>query len=149
MLTIDSSSALVHTQDVILTPLTRYLIEFLDIEPAQDDGLNFGEWLHCVSTVCMFEREEMVRFTFAFADTRQALELEEEAVRKLVRVAFASTNGIANAAGVMPLIAKLRKEERTGLISYDEFNKLCFRCPTILFPLGNMQVFHAVRHLTV
>ncbi len=44
-----------------MTPFNRFIVEFLDIEPTFEDGINFGEWLHCVSTVCLFEREEMVR----------------------------------------------------------------------------------------
>jgi hypothetical protein len=96
-------------QDIEYTPFSRYIIEFLDIEPTQDDGINFGEWLHCVSTICMFEREQMVRYTFSFADTRQEQAVDEEVMRKLVRVVFASTNGFASSAGVMPMISKLSR----------------------------------------
>ena len=128
-----------RVQDIEYTPFSRYIVEFLDIEPTQDDGINFGEWLHCISTVAMFEREEMVRYTFSFADTRQELAIEEEAMRKLVRVVFASTNGIASSAGVMPMISKLHKD-KFGLLPFEEFNKLCLRCPTLLFPINRMQV---------
>lgn len=47
-------------QNVLYTPFNRFIVEFLDIEPSAEDGINFGEWLHCVSTICLFEREEMV-----------------------------------------------------------------------------------------
>lgn len=131
-------SPLPPPQNIDYTPFNRFIVEFLDIEPTGDDGIDFGEWLHCMTTVCLFEREEMVRYVFAFADSKQELSIDEEALRKLLKAVFVSARGLGAPIALLASISKLKKD-RFGRIPLEEFSKFCYTAPSILFPIARLQ----------
>jgi hypothetical protein len=106
--------------------------------PPERIRLNFGEWAAMVATVCLFERAEMARYTFSYADRERRAEVSDTAVVLLAHDVFECVPGTGSSHTVRLNLASL-PHTSAGLVTAETFDTLCRRTPALLFPMARLQ----------
>lgn len=128
------------------------------------DKLDFGEWLHLCTRVCLFGNDAMVgasviasgsgacsddwvhsrlwpqmRVMFRWGDVDNLQALTEQQILELFTHVRQAAPGLVHKKQVRATLPRL-KRDATGRIPLLEFVKLCNHWPYLYFPLARMQV---------
>lgn len=123
------------------SPFFYYSLDFVEVAQGANNAdrrMNFGEWAHWVTTMCLLERPEQVRFTYSYADRGHLMALGEKDIISLARVLLDAVPGVGSMATIIHAIAALPRDQM-GLITVDVFGQLTKTAPVLLFPLARLQ----------
>ena len=131
------------------TVLSEHIFEFHGFEfgeHQEDEELDFGHFVKAITTLCMFDRELLVRFFFNMFDTENNRYILKTEARKLIEMFQHQAPGVCTKGqcerGCL-MLGIIGTGRGQGIVTFDDFLELANSCPTVVYPILKLQ--HTMR----
>ncbi|CAM9433424.1 unnamed protein product [Ectocarpus fasciculatus] len=113
------------------------LFELIGIRDFQE--LTFSEWLDAITTFCLFEEEEILRFCFFILDREKNGYIEKDEMRMLVNMLY-NIDPVKGPTGNTKVAFDKLSVQQDGKIEFWEFELFNKAFPSLFFPAFRLQV---------
>lgn len=101
--------------------------------------LTFSEWISSVTTYCLFEEEDILKFCFYILDRQKNGYIEKEEMRILIYMLY-HIDPVKGPTGNTKLAFEKLPIQRDGKIEFWEFELFHQAFPALLYPAFRLQV---------
>lgn len=101
--------------------------------------LTFSEWLDAITTFCLFEEEEILRFCFFILDREKNGYIEKDEMRMLVNMLY-NIDPVKGPTGNTKVAFDKLSVQQDGKIEFWEFELFNKAFPSLFFPAFRLQV---------
>ena len=101
--------------------------------------LTFSEWLHAVTTFCLFEEEDILKFCFFILDREKNGYIDREDMRILVSMLY-HVDPVKGPTGNTKMAVDKLSIQQDGKIEFWEFEIFNRVFPSLFFPAFRLQV---------
>ncbi|CAM9405931.1 unnamed protein product [Pylaiella littoralis] len=113
------------------------LFELIGIRDFQE--LTFSEWLDAITTFCLFEEEDILRFCFFILDREKNGYIEKDEMRMLVSMLY-HVDPVKGPTGNTKVAFDKLSVQQDGKIEFWEFELFNKAFPSLFFPAFRLQV---------
>eukprot|EP00752_Nemacystus_decipiens_P006883 g6184.t1 len=113
------------------------LFELIGIRDFQE--LAFSEWLDAITTYCLFEEEDILRFCFFILDREKNGYIEKDEMRMLVNMLY-NIDPVKGPTGNTKVAFEKLSVQQDGKIEFWEFELFNKAFPSLFFPAFRLQV---------
>ncbi|CAM9895582.1 unnamed protein product [Scytosiphon promiscuus] len=113
------------------------LFELIGIRDFQE--LTFSEWLDAITTFCLFEEEDVLRFCFFILDREKNGYIEKDEMRMLVNMLY-NIDPVKGPTGNTKVAFEKLSVQQDGKIEFWEFELFNKAFPSLFFPAFRLQV---------
>lgn len=101
--------------------------------------LTFSEWLDAITTFCLFEEEDILRFCFFILDREKNGYIEKDEMRMLVNMLY-NIDPVKGPTGNTKVAFEKLSVQQDGKIEFWEFELFNQAFPSLFFPAFRLQV---------
>lgn len=101
--------------------------------------LTFSEWLDAITTFCLFEEEDVLRFCFFILDREKNGYIEKDEMRMLVNMLY-NIDPVKGPTGNTKVAFEKLSVQQDGKIEFWEFELFNKAFPSLFFPAFRLQV---------
>lgn len=101
--------------------------------------LTFSEWLHAITTYCLFEEEDILKFCFFILDREKNGYIEKDEMRMLVNMLY-NVDPVKGPTGNTKVAFDKLSVQQDGKIEFWEFELFNQAFPSLFFPAFRLQV---------
>lgn len=101
--------------------------------------LTFSEWLDAITTYCLFEEEDILRFCFFILDREKNGYIEKDELRMLVNMLY-NIDPVKGPTGNTKVAFEKLSVQQDGKIEFWEFELFNKAFPSLFFPAFRLQV---------
>lgn len=113
------------------------IFELLGVK--QCSHINFGEWLHAITTYCLFEELEILQFCFFVVDREKNGYVEMSELKMLVNMLYGTDPELGLSGNTRTVLAKL-PVQADGKVEFWEFEQFHRSFPALFYPAFRLQV---------